>query len=181
MQEVERAERTARNVAALRDWGGGGTGGLQENVRVLSGVLRELAALQDDSIGTDGRSRRTGRFDRVVERFARWLEWVEEVWQARQNDGDDMEIVEELPQEWHVEVAALQRKVALLLRELDCLDIPSPGSSVAEVLTSARASLDCMGEELKIMKVLCSAVIGKETAWVNERVDELHLARTLVV
>lgn len=179
----------ARNVDALNDWGGGTGAGLQENVRVLSGVLRELTALQndldseinaEDDLGDNARPG-SGRFDRLLTVFVEWMSIVEHVWEVRcgQNSrhlhDHELNILEHLPRTWQNELAALQRKVSLLLRELDCLDTAVPGSSVAGVMERTREVLTGMIEEMRTMKALSNVVMEKEMAWVNSEVGRIEI------
>ncbi|KAF2095634.1 hypothetical protein NA57DRAFT_79350 [Rhizodiscina lignyota] len=189
VKQKERQTRTAANVAALNDWCAGiGPGGLAENVQILGSVLRELAALSGGP--SAGSEHGVGRVDRIVSEFARWLAWVERVWDGRKAewgkvaDGDPsnldvkdkpFELIEPLGEAWHVEVASVQRKVALLLRELDLMDEPSPGSSVADVVNACRQHLIGTSDELKALRQLSEDAVKKEERWVDYYVSRLDL------
>lgn len=180
VRQKEREARTARNVAALNDWGVGAA----ENLQVLGSILRELSTLSGSGVRSEAG---TGRHDRIVSDFARWKAWVEDVWHGReeadsgnadekgQAGGAKFELIEPLGESWHVEVGAVQRKVALLLRELDGLDEPAPGSSVAAVVDACRQHLAGTAEELMILRQLSDGVIKKEERWIDEKVSKLDL------
>lgn len=159
VQSREREAMAARNAAALVDWGS------HERLQVLSDVLRELAVLQSDAAGS-------GRFDKVVKTFAGWCEGAQDIWEMRDlNQG--FGVAEPMPDEWHTEAAVIERKVKHLLSELGSLDAPSPDSSAADIVSTARASLSHMGEELRAMKSLAIAIMEKESAWVDEQIEAM--------
>lgn len=182
VRQGEQHARTARNVMALQEWGAvSGPGGLAENVQVLGSVLREVAALSESRSRRNGEGEAEGRFDAAMAMFMRWIAWVEEVWARRTSNegnaegGNGFDIIEQLPQSWFADVATLQRRVATLLRDLDALDIPTPGSSIDEIISTMKEQLIGMIEELRVAKKIVEEVMEKEMRWVDEGIAKLEL------
>lgn len=181
VKQGERDARTANNVKALKEWGtASGAGGLTENLQVLGSVMREVAALTGSGNTNNEDKDSAGRFDVAILMFMRWIAWVEEVWGRRtiQSNGsadEDVDVLQPLEQSWFAEVGALERRAAMLLRELDSLDSPAPGSSVDNVLRSIKEQLVGMNEELRIARKIVDGIMGKEMKWLDERIMNLGL------
>ena len=160
-ESVQRLERDARargNVAALRSWGGGPDADLGAHVQALAGVVADLLMLCEDG----------GRAGLCADVFAEWVAAVDELWGMRRDGvvGAD-EFVDGLGDSWRAEVAALLRRVAGLLRVLDGLERPVPGSTVDDILRNLEDFVRGTLEELQTIQAIEKVVMDCE----RQRID----------
>ncbi|KAK0711103.1 hypothetical protein B0H67DRAFT_274649 [Lasiosphaeris hirsuta] len=173
------------NVGALIAWGSGRS--LEERVQVLDAVLCGLW-----SLGEPG-----GRFARVVRRFEKWAERVEEVavvrrkgtWgvlemqmqaqalqqqQGKGGDGNDLFVlVGQLDPQWKEECAGLVRRLDEWRRRVVELaggeqETEEKESSLARILAACRALIHDMLAELDIMERIEREAVAEENRWVRE-------------
>ncbi|KAF2651624.1 hypothetical protein K491DRAFT_696309 [Lophiostoma macrostomum CBS 122681] len=162
MREEERKSQEQKNIRALRDWGGTDSSfALTEHIHILCGPLHELSSVADPN----------GRFSHLSAAFTRWIGQVEDVWAAREADssreGGDLRSAEGLGDVWKVESAALTRRLTTLLRDLDGLTQPVPGSSVACIISTSRQFLSGTLDELLTMQAIEADIVDKEREWVE--------------
>jgi hypothetical protein len=165
MLESERAGQEQKNLQALLEWSGGSSSvGLVEYIQILSGPLHELPSL----LGAGG------RFERLIGEFEHWISRVEHLSSRRLtstlNDGNS-ESVEGLGDSWKAENAALVRKVTSFARDLDQVQRPSEGSSIASIVDTCKALLNGLSEELHVIQTIEAAVVAKEKEWVEARLQ----------
>ncbi|ORY19870.1 hypothetical protein BCR34DRAFT_5950 [Clohesyomyces aquaticus] len=178
MRANERQGQEQKNLRALREWSHGNcSSGLIEHIQLLSAPLQELPSLVNSG----------GRFTRLVDDFARWIVWVEDIWAAREDavteQAGDSGSAEGLGDFWKAENAALTRKLISFLSNLDRLTQPASGSSIAGVVSACKELLEGMLEELKTMLSIETSVVAKEKDWVEKRLQDIaqdigaHLAQ----
>ncbi|KAF1938634.1 hypothetical protein EJ02DRAFT_457690 [Clathrospora elynae] len=163
MLDNERAGQEQKNLQSLIEWStGGSAAGLVEHIRILSEPLHELPSLVESG----------GRLQRLVGDFEHWLSSVRELQSARQRpsgDKDALETVNSLGDSWRAVNAALTRKLTALVRDLDRLAQPSPGSSIACIVDTCTSILRGILDELQIMQMIEADVVMMEKAWVEDR------------
>jgi hypothetical protein len=137
---------------------------LVEYIQILSGPLHELPSL----LGAGG------RFERLIGEFEHWISRVEHLSSRRLtstlNDGN-LDSVEGLGDSWKAENAALIRKVTSFARDLDQVQRPSEGSSIASIVDTCKALLNGLSEELHVIQAIEAAVVAKENEWVEARLQ----------
>ncbi|KAF3769871.1 hypothetical protein M406DRAFT_220945, partial [Cryphonectria parasitica EP155] len=182
----EAAVQQARDLAALRSWGGaaaaaaaGGRGkGLEDRIQVLDGVLSGLW-----SVGGPG-----GRHARAVRRFEKWFDHLTAAMEARCQAGGlgalmasgEVAFIGELDPAWRDEVSSLSRKLDSWRTQLSQLEdgIPDDGegkgegddqpqSSLARILAGCRGMVCGMLAELNVMEHIEREAIAEEAAWVR--------------
>jgi hypothetical protein len=158
VQRLEREARARRNVAALQAWGGGVDADLGAHVQALAGVVGDLLMLCEDG----------GRASLNVDVFADWIEAVDELWGMRRDGlvGGD-EFIDGLGENWRGEVAALLRRVTGLLRVLEALERPVPGSTVDDIVRNLEEFLKGTLEELQTIQAIEKVVMDGE----RQRID----------
>jgi hypothetical protein len=163
------------NVAALRDWIGGGSGGgialLDDKIQTLDAVLTVLWGLGDPG----------GRYAKVVRRFGRWAEAVGEVVERRgrlHGPGQSKVVfVSELDASWKNECGGLARRLDECRRMLrDLGDGPASlggdddnnnKSSLAVILAACRRLVLDMLAELDMMEQMERDALAQENEWVR--------------
>ncbi|KAF2141648.1 uncharacterized protein K452DRAFT_287600 [Aplosporella prunicola CBS 121167] len=149
------------NLHALEEWSSGNAAfGLAENIQVLGPLLNELRALTDSG----------GRYTHVVQGFEKWIDWVEEIWRTR-GASQSLDVAEGLGEAWKGEVAALQRKVTLLDRDVDRLLEPAEGSTIRVVVNGCRSLVKGMAHELQLMRRIEVEVGEGEAQWVERGLE----------
>jgi hypothetical protein len=165
MLQSERAGQEQKNLQALVEWSRGSSSvGLVEYIQILSGPLHELPSL----LGAGG------RYERLIGEFEHWISRVEHLSSRRLtstlNDGN-LDSVEGLGDSWKAENAALIRKVTSFARDLDQVQHPSEGSSIASIVDTCKALLNGLSEELHVIQAIEAAVVAKEKEWVEARLQ----------
>lgn len=167
MLDYERTGQEQKNLQALIEWSTGNpSAGLIEYIQVLSGPLHELPSLVEPG----------GRYHRIIDDFERWMLWVEETQSSRRsaaNTSGNSVSIESLGDSWKAETAAMTRKVTSYARDLEILDQPTPGSSIAIIVDTCRALLQGIVEELQVMQAIEADIVGKEKDWVEARLQAI--------
>jgi hypothetical protein len=165
MLESDRAGQEQKNLQALLEWSAGTSSvGLIEYIQILSGPLHELPSLLETG----------GRFERLMGEFEHWISRVEHLWSSRRtstsHDGS-LESIEGLGDLWKAENAALIRKVTSFARDLDQVQHPSGGSSIACIVDTCRSLLEGLSDELHVIQAIEAEVAEKEKEWVETRLQ----------
>ncbi|KAH7402513.1 hypothetical protein BKA66DRAFT_448939 [Pyrenochaeta sp. MPI-SDFR-AT-0127] len=167
MLEYERTGQEQNNLQALLEWSAGRVStGLIEHIQILSEPLYELPSLIEPG----------GRLQRLVGTFEHWILQVQEVRTARHDltsPKGGLATVEGLGDSWKAENAALIRKLTSFARDLDKLDQPSPGSSIAHIVDTCRSLLDGILDELLAMQTIEAEVVAREKEWVEDRLKAI--------
>lgn len=171
----EAAVEEARNMAALKAWGGSGGGqGLEDKIQVLDEVLSGLW-----SLGESG-----GRYARAVRTFEKWVDQMTAAVKARRQAGGlgalmesgEVAFVGELDPAWRDEVSSLSRKLDGWRRQVAQLEAGFPEeaadegqqrSSLARVLAGCRSQVRDMLAELDTMEEIERNAIAQEAAWIK--------------
>lgn len=167
MRENEQQAQEEKSLLALREWNTGDSlSGLVEHIQALSGPLQELPSLLDSG----------GRYYRLVDEFEGWVSRAEEVWSVRQDplgNWDALGSLEGLGDAWKRDNAALARKMTALSRDFDRIPQPTPGSSIADMVSTCKQLLNEVSEELQIMQVIEAGIVAKEKQWVEDRLQTI--------
>ncbi|KAF2823421.1 hypothetical protein CC86DRAFT_328720 [Ophiobolus disseminans] len=167
MLEYERAGQEQKNVQALLGWSAEMSSvGLIACIQILSGPLHELPLLVEPG----------GRFQRLVGEFGSWISRVEHIWSDRTcstTDNSNLDYVEGLGDMWKGENVALIRKVTSFARDLDQVRQPSSASSIASIVSTCKALLKGLSDELHMMQVVEADVVHKEKEWVEACVQAI--------
>jgi hypothetical protein len=170
LRETERQGQEQKNLQVLHDWHSGNCSlGLVEQIQILSGPLHELPSLLDYG----------GRFRRLTDDFGRWLQWVEDIWAARDIDtGRQTEVldtVESLGDAWKSENDLLTRKLTAFSRDMDKLNQPSTSSTISTIVATCKELLRVILEELYIMNAIEVGVVIREKEWIETSLKAIAL------
>ncbi|KAF1842329.1 uncharacterized protein K460DRAFT_346043 [Cucurbitaria berberidis CBS 394.84] len=163
MLEFERAGQEQKNLQSLLEWSAGkSTAGLVEYIQILSGPLHELPALVESG----------GRIHRLVSEFEHWVSWVQEARSARRGSTEDkgtLGVIDGLGDAWKAETTGLIRKVTSFARDLERIDQPLSGSSIACIVEACKSLLEGILDELHAMQAIEAEVVAKEKDWIEDR------------
>ncbi|KAI9858603.1 MAG: hypothetical protein M1813_007408 [Trichoglossum hirsutum] len=168
---LEREMQAQLNLRALKEFSheSGTRRGLGERIQTLGSVIPEIVNITGAG----------GKYARLVRGFERWIEWTEQIWEARDHDGrelnsrGELDFVQSLGDGWRDETASLSRKLGLWLQELDGVGSSFAGSSLSLVLTHCRCLTEGMMQELEVMRGLEREIVARESRWVSEKVAEI--------
>ncbi len=168
MRDKERQVQQRLNIGALQDWEAEATksrpdSGFTGNVQTLSRILEELPGLIDSG----------GQHATLVDGFEKWLGWVSEIWQDRDESSSKprWDFVEAMGDSWKAENVALTRRLSLMSRDLAKITPPREDSGIALVLATCTALVDGALDELKTMHDTERAVMERERVWVDEQLS----------
>jgi hypothetical protein len=168
---LERKTQAQLNLRALEELAreDGAEQGLGERIQALGSVIPEVV-----NVTSAG-----GKYARLVRGFERWIEWIEQIWKARDHDGKalnsrgELEFVEGLGDGWRNETAILSRKLGLWLQDLDGVGCGPVGSSLALVVAHCKCLTEGMLQEVEMMRGIEREIVARESRWVSEKVREL--------
>ncbi|CAO2657429.1 Nn.00g035550.m01.CDS01 [Neocucurbitaria sp. VM-36] len=163
MLEIERIGQEQKNLQSLFEWSAGkSSAGLIEYIQILSGPLHELPTLVEEG----------GRLQRVVSDFQHWISWVQEVQCARSASTEQKGsagTIEGLGDSWKTETAGLIRKITSFARDLERIDQPATGSSIACIVDTCKSLLRGILDELHTIQTIEADVVTMEKGWVEDR------------
>jgi hypothetical protein len=144
----------------------------QQQIQILSRVVQEVADLTDAQ---------WGRYSVFAREFERWAEHVNRVKQARTSSHEkaNVDFIDSLGHRWREEAIALNARLELCSRELDCLDVvqdedsPHSSSSLVRAVIGHKMLLASMAEELEMMESIETEVVRLERLWVKRTIDNL--------
>lgn len=166
VQEKELQVRRDANVSALKEWCGGDSGSLAENIQVLSNVITETTQLLEPG----------GRVEEVIGVFSDWLGLVEGIWDLREENhgsnsiGSEFDFIDGLGETWEAEAAGLGRRLGGLGRMVEGLDMPRKESSLWDLMSLVKLLIEGAVDELGVVGKVQREVVEREKRWVNERV-----------
>ncbi|TID26757.1 hypothetical protein E2P81_ATG01221 [Venturia nashicola] len=170
VQEKELQVRRDANVSALKEWCGGDSGSLAENVQVLSNVVTETTQLLEPG----------GRVEEVIGVFSDWLGLVEGIWDLREENhgsnsvGSEFDFIDGLGETWEAEAAGLGRRLGGLGRMLEGLDMPRKESSLWDLMSLVKLLIEGAVEELAVVGKVQREVVEREKRWVDEKVKGME-------
>jgi hypothetical protein len=161
------------NGKALHKWGEGNVRGwgLEEKIQVLDGVLTGVW-----SLGEGG-----GRYGRVMRKFERWLDSVQDTVESREKESDglgvsncngDIVFVAGMEEAWKEECDNLLRKLLAWKDQTLDLGTLDGKSSLAQVLRGIRNLVDTMTTELITMRKIERSVVDREREWIAAMCDD---------
>jgi hypothetical protein len=166
VQDKELQVRRDGNVSALKEWCGGDSGLLAENIQVFAGVVNEVMQLVESG----------GRVEEVVGVFGEWLGLVEGIWDLREENrgsnsvGSEFDFIDGLGETWEAEAAGLVRRLGSLGRLIEGLDMPRKESSLWDLMSLIKLLISGAVDELKVVIAVQKEVVEKEKRWVDERI-----------
>ena len=150
---------------ALRSWASGG--GLEERIQALDGIMTGLWTM-----GEGG-----GRYARVVRRFERWIDRVNEIEDARRSENlllhdQDVLFIGDIDASWKDESSGLKRKLDGWKRQLNDIgqvpdDEDTEQSSLKRMVEGSRTLIHNMLDELSVMEGIEKDALEREDAWIE--------------
>ncbi|QDS70746.1 hypothetical protein FKW77_003383 [Venturia effusa] len=170
VQEKELQVRRDANVSALKEWCGGDSGSLAENIQALSNVITETTQLIEP----------VGRVEEVIGIFSEWLGLVEGIWDLREDShgsngiGSEFDFIDGLGETWEAEAAGLGRRLGGLGRLLERLDMPRKESSLWDLMSLVKLLIEGAVYELNLIGKVQREIVEREKRWVDERVQGME-------
>lgn len=170
VQEKELQVRRDANVSALKEWCGGDSGSLAENIQVLSNVIAETTQLLAPG----------GRVEEVIGVFSEWLGLVEGIWDLREENhesnriGSEFDFIDGLGETWEAEAAGLGRRLGGLGRMVEGLDMPRKESSLWDLMSLVKLLIEGAVDELGVVGKVQREVVERERKWVDEKVKGME-------
>lgn len=158
VQEKELQVRRDANVSALKEWCGGDSGSLAENIQVLSNVIAETTQLLAPG----------GRVEEVIGVFSEWLGLVEGIWDLREENhesnriGSEFDFIDGLGETWEAEAAGLGRRLGGLGRMVEGLDMPRKESSLWDLMSLVKLLIEGAVDELGVVGKVQREVVERE-------------------
>lgn len=170
VQEKELQVRRDANVSALKEWCGGDSGSLAENIQILSNVVTESTQLLEPG----------GRVEEVIGVFSEWLGLVEGIWDLREENhgsisiGSEFDFIDGLGETWEAEAAGLGRRLGGLSRMLEGLDMPRKECSLWDLMSLVKLLIEGAVDELSVVGKVQREVVEREKRWVDERIKGME-------
>lgn len=115
-----------------------------------------------------------GRFTRVLDSFEPWFSRAHRIRKSRKMPPGsvwcDLEFIECIGDDWKLEVANLEMKLASYSRELRSVVMPQAGSNLACFLLSFQKLVGNLLEELDVVRGIERDVMAEETTWIESAI-----------
>lgn len=118
-----------------------------------------------------------GRFKRVLDSFERWFSRAHHIRKSRKippgSVGRGLEFIESIGDDWKLEVATLEMKLASYSRELRNVAMPPADSNLACFLLLFQNFVGNFLEELDVIQGIERDVMAEETIWIESAILKL--------
>lgn len=139
---------------------------LAEKLQLLSHNISDIVTLSESG----------GKFTRVLDSFEPWFSRAHRIRNSRKKPpgsvGWDPEFIESIGDEWKLEVATLEMKLASYSRELRNAVMPQVDSNLACFLLSFQKLVGNLLEELGVMQGIERDVMADEKAWIESAIPK---------
>lgn len=140
-------------------------------------LAEKLQLLSHNALDTSTLIEPGGRFMRVLDSFERWFSRAHRIKKSRNmllgGMGWCLEFIESIGDDWKLEVATLEMKLASYSRELRNVVMPPADSNLACFLLSFQKFVVNLLEELDVIRSIECDVMAEETTWIKTAVLKL--------
>ncbi|CAF9903150.1 MAG: hypothetical protein HETSPECPRED_000133 [Heterodermia speciosa] len=163
VKELTSYLRMLTNYPALADWSQGVSNvEFAEKLRILSLSILEISNFMSPE----------SRYNHVLRSFQTWFGCAARILESRETANEDnangVEFIEDLGDAFKSEVAGMERKLAIMSRELNNLERPRDGSSLDRVLRLLSCATSSLLEELGAISAVADTVMVFEAEWIRE-------------
>lgn len=163
-----KSEQASKNHAALVAWCDAMSRlELAEKLQLLSHSVLDISTLLEPG----------GRFMCVLDSFERWFSRVRHIRKSRKMSsgsvGWGLEFIESIEDDWKLEVATLEMKLASYSRELRNVVMPPADSNLACFLLSFQKFVGNLLEELDVIRGIERDVMAEEATWIENAILKL--------
>lgn len=169
--ELERqikSQQASKNHSALVAW-------CDEMSRLE--LAEKLQLLSHDTLDISTLLESGGRFTRVLDSFEPWFSRAHRIRNSRKKSPGsvecDLAFVESIGDDWKLEVASLEIKLASYSRELRNMVMPQADSNLACFLLSFQKLVGNLLEELEVVRSIEQDVMAEETTWIESAIPKL--------
>lgn len=140
-------------------------------------LAEKLQLLSRNAFETSTLSEPGGRFMRVLDSFERWFSRAHRIRKSRKlppgSVGCGLEFIESIGDDWKLEVATLEMKLASYSRELRNVVMPRADSNLACFLLLFQNFVGNLLEELDVIRGIERDVMAEETRWIENAILKL--------
>ena len=163
VKELTNYLRMLENYPALADWSQGVSNvEFAEKLRILSLSILEIGNFLSPE----------SRYNHVLRSFQTWFSCATRILKSRETANEDtadgVEFIEDLGDAFKSEVAGMERKLAIMSRELNQLERPQGGSTLNRVLRLLSCATSSLLEELEAISAVADTIMVFEVEWIRE-------------
>lgn len=163
-----KSQQASKNQSALVAWCDAMSRlELAEKLQLLSHNILDTSTLLEPG----------GRFTRVLDSFERWFSRAHPIRNSRRllpgSVAWGLEFIESIGDDWKLEVATLEMKLASYSRELRNVVMPPADSNLACFLLSFQKLVGNHLEELDVIRGIERDLVAEETAWIESAILKL--------
>ena len=163
VKELTNYLRMLTNYPALADWSQGVPNvEFAEKLRVLSLSILEIGNFLSPE----------SRYNHVLRSFQTWFSRATRILESRETANEDtakgIEFIEDLGDAFKSEVAGMERKLAIMSRELNQFERPQDGSTLNRVLRLLSCATSSLLEELEEISAVADTIMIFEVEWIRE-------------
>lgn len=140
-------------------------------------LAEKLQLLSHNAFETSTSLEPDGRFMRVLDNFERWFSRAHRIRKTRKmppgSVGWGLEFIESIGDDWKLEVATLEMKLASYSRELRNVVMPPADSNLACFLLLFQNFVGNLLEELDVIRGIERDVMAEETTWIESAILKL--------
>ena len=172
VEELTRYLRMLTNYPALANWSQDVSNvEFAEKLRILSHGILEISDFMCPE----------SRYNHVLTSFQKWFGRATRILESRETANEDtangVEYIEDLGDGFKSEAAGMERKLAIMSRELNKLERPQDGSTLGRVLRLLSCATFSLLEELEVISAVADAIMVFEAEWIHEEATNIASSR----
>ena len=163
VKELTSYHRMLNDYPALADWSQGVSNvEFAEKLRILSHSILEISNFMSHE----------SRYNHVLRSFQTWFGRATRILESRET-ANGVEFIEDLGDAFKSDVANMERKLAVMSRELNKLERPQDGSTLDRVLRLLSIATSSLLEELEAISAVANTIMVFEGEWIREEITKI--------
>ena len=172
VKELTNYHRILTNYPALADWSQGASNvEFAEKLRILSLSILEISNFMSHE----------SKYNHTLRSFETWFGCATRILESREtaNDtGNGVGFIEDLGDAFKTDVASMERKLAVMSRELNKLERPQDGSTLDRVLRLLSCATSSLLEELEAISAVADTIMVLDAEWLREEVTKIAASKS---
>ena len=173
VKELTSYHRLLIDYPALADWSQGVSNvEFAEKLRIISHSILEISNFMSPG----------SRYSHLLKSFQTWFSCATRVLESRETANEDtangVEFIEDLGDAFKSDVANMERKLAVMSRELNKLGRPQDGSTLDRVLRLLSSATSSLLEELEAISAIADTIMVFEAEWIRGEVTKIASSKS---
>ena len=173
VKELTNYHRILTNHPALADWSQGASSvEFAEKLRILSLSILEISNFMSHE----------SKYNHMLRSFETWFGRATRILESRETANEDtgngVGFIEDLGDAFKIDIASMERKLAVISRELNKLERPQDGSTLDRVLRLLSRATSSLLEELEAISAVADTIMVFDAEWLREEVTKIAASKS---